>query len=358
MEATAFPPFSEFPPEFRHQAVSQIMSAVKVGKNVQLVGPVGSGKSILLRSLGKAPQILKYNSCDYSKFKCVYIDLNLIPEKNSKSITAFLHPSFHFNPDQHTVIIFDSFMDISSPNLADVHNWLYSQFNMHRGHLSYIFSVELPLTDPESIAKFHNLDQLLSEKIVFLKPMDYEDASWFIDVNLAHLGKTLTFAQKENLIKLSGGFMQTIKRLIETEGDYLTDVHLSYHLEKLYKNLKPVLNDQLTLKRMGLVDENGQFTNLVFSDFLRRKSIPKPTQISDDLTAAEIKAYNFLQSCGHKLCSREDLIAAIWGSSLHPEASDHALDQLIHHLKIKLRKNSSPHSISTVRGRGHRLSVL
>jgi ABC-type dipeptide/oligopeptide/nickel transport system ATPase subunit len=347
---TSFTPFTDFSSGFRRDTITEIISAAAAGKNIQLVGPVGSGKSLLSRSLAS-------NTTD-SRFTFIYIDLNLIPEKNPQSIISFLQPYFSLNPVRRTVVIFDAFLDISSPDLASVHNWLYSQFNSHRHQLSYIFSVDLPLIDPERISQFHNLDQLLCERMVYLKPLSREDAFWFIDANLAHLGKTLTLAHKENIIKLSGGYMQTIKRLIEAEDDYLTDVHLNYHLEKLYRNLKPVLDNSSVLQKMGLVDQKGQFTNLIFADFVRRKATPTPTPVTESLTAAELKAYRFLLSHPNQICSREDLISAIWGSSLHPEASDHALDQLVHRLKTKLTKSEAPGKLETVRGRGHRLNSI
>jgi hypothetical protein len=334
------------PTTFRSFTTAEIQTSIRAGKNLQLVGPIGSGKSFYLRFL----------TLSLPNFQ--YIDLDLIPEKNSNSIISYLQPFFQFPNSDSKVIAFDSFETLASPALADLHNWLFSQYNLHRYQLSYIFASNLPIISLKKLETFHHLDQLISQKIVYLPPLSYDDAIWFIDDCMARIDKKLTLNQKENYFKLSGGYMQTLKRLVEAEEDFQHDIHLNYHLEKLYRNLKPVLSDKTLLTKMGFLDPQGGFSNLILGDFIRRQITPPPLPLSDLLTSGELKVYRYLMDHPNLLCSREDLIGVVWGSSLHPEASDHALDQLVHRLKNKISKHSPTIKIETIRGRGHRLSKI
>lgn len=52
------------------------------------------------------------------------------------------------------------------------------------------------------------------------------------------------------------------------------------------------------------------------------------------------------------IIDREDLITQVWGEKAL-DIADHALDQLIHRLKIKVALEG--YKIETIKGRGHRL---
>ena len=185
--------------------------------------------------------------------------------------------------------------------------------------------------------------------------------------------------------------MRTIKRLVQafTAGQTLKEVsqnpaaniHLDYHLEQLFEALateKETLRNLVLdktqsgdeknikiLKNLYIIDSNGKFIHPLFSSFLREKFSSKPDfeetlaekiHLKTQLTANEYRALTFLFAHDGEICPREKIATAIWGENASLDISNHALDQLIHRLRKKLKSAEPVVTLETIRGRGHRLT--
>ena len=80
-------------------------------------------------------------------------------------------------------------------------------------------------------------------------------------------------------------------------------------------------------------------------------------QLQVRLTKNEAKILELLLERKGQMVERSESIEKIWGEK-GLEISDHAYDQLIHRLKIKLNGSSPKLEINTIKGRGHTISIL
>ena len=51
--------FSQFPSDFQSSVLTQIAKAIKANQSVQLIGPAGSGKTLIIQALTQKPEIRK-----------------------------------------------------------------------------------------------------------------------------------------------------------------------------------------------------------------------------------------------------------------------------------------------------------
>jgi DNA-binding response OmpR family regulator len=80
--------------------------------------------------------------------------------------------------------------------------------------------------------------------------------------------------------------------------------------------------------------------------------------ISEKLSPFEFKLMIYLIQNKEKLCSKDEIINAVWGDQKSQEGvTDQALDQIFYRLRKKIEKDpSNPRYIHTVKGKGYKLS--
>lgn len=324
----------QFPSFFRQDTVKQIESHVANHKNIQLISIPGSGKSIMLRYLAlQSTPNLNY----------VYLDLNLVYPKSTSKFIDYILPHIQPFADKKTVILLDSFDQSISPPDNDFFNWLYSIHTQNRSQLNFIFSTDIPLTELNTLHPFGKLSNLLTDAIIHLPPLSNLESDWFVSDTARQIGKSLTQTQKNHLITISGGHMQTLKRLVETMDDPEPNVRLHLHFKQLQDYVSKLNSHQLTLAIPA------------FNDYISTTN--RSTDPNELFTPNEKKVYDLLQSKLNSMVDRSTIIEHIWGNSADTTISDHALDQLIHRLKSKLNPSNLPEKIITVRARGHKLVI-
>src|SRR3989344_6428050 len=133
-----FAEINEFPKDFRKELLDKIFFCIKRGQCIQLVGPTGSGKSLLLKAISKSSDIQKFHLGDISNnYKFVFVDLKFCIDKEPKSVLKFILSKLGENinnsdlsalvakiessvsettkENNHLVIILDSFNELPNP---------------------------------------------------------------------------------------------------------------------------------------------------------------------------------------------------------------------------------------------------
>jgi two-component SAPR family response regulator len=79
-------------------------------------------------------------------------------------------------------------------------------------------------------------------------------------------------------------------------------------------------------------------------------------QFTSRLTRQEYALAKLLIDQAGALINREEMIKAVWPKNLY-ETSEHALDQMIHRLRLKLEAATPACHLLTYRGRGCKLTI-
>lgn len=328
MTKSAIPYFSQFPPDFREEVTDKIVSAAQKGRNLQLVGPKGSGKSLFFRYFSSNPRIL-------GTFMIYRLDFNLLAERSVSAVSQLVLTEMkkweisRQGSGKNLIVLADSFeniVDLLDDSLARVFKGVVDRF---RGFISFVFSVERPI---ESGNPFWG-------EVFLMPPLSLSDFDWFWQ------GLGGKKKDKNKIYHAAGGNMALIKRLSEIASS-------PGNLDAVIENprLNPHLLYQLELMKEGSRGKKNYFSVPIYETFL------KGQQFGKELTALEYKAFCFLEKNQGKIVMRDDLIEVVWGEHASREVTDHALDQLMHRLKPKLAEKNL--KLETIRGRGHRLSVI
>jgi len=325
---SAIPYFRNFPKDFKKEIVDKIIVSAQEGKNLQLVGLKGSGKSLLFRCFSSKQEII-------DDFNVYQIDFNLISEKSVSAVSKLILEKTSQEEskigifEKKTIILADSFEninDILDDSLIRVFKAISDRY---RDYVSFVFSVDRPIES----------GNVYWGKAIYITPLSGDDFDWFWD----GLGGGQKF--KNKIYNVSAGYMSIVKRLweIASSGGDLDAVIANPRL-----NLH--LNYQLELMKEGLRGNKNYFEVPIFETFM------KGAQFGKELTALEFKAFRFLDNNNGKIVDRESLIKAVWGEYASQDVADHALDQLVHRLNNKLKNSNSSTLVETIRGRGHRVT--
>lgn len=414
-----------YPADFRQEVFGQLLKIISRGECLQVSGLPGSGKSSWLSMLALYPKILEFHLKEKADlYRFVYLDLNLIPERTTAAILNFILSQLKETDEEITqenliakelektiknmlsdlskklILIFDPLTNLAEPSLFPLFNILKGFRDQNIFSLSYIFAVNRPIITHEEIAPFGKLGSLVVENIYYLPPLSRKDAFLIIGQHEERLNLKISESEKEKIFSLSGGNIQTAKRLCqaiandfsieEISQNPLCDLQLITHLERIWEALAPeketlrnLINHQIseaghrlvpgendkenlkTLRNFCLIDQDNQPVHPLFFTFAKQK-LAKETQgemsaektlLMDQLTGNEYKALKFLLEHQGQICQREDLSQVIWGKDASLEITNHAVDQLLHRLRKKLSLAQSPLILKTIRGRGHRLSA-
>jgi hypothetical protein len=295
-----------------------------------------------------------------------YYDLNLLTEKSAAAVFHLMSAAlFGQSPT----------LGDSQAIVGEISRFLSFYFSF-RPFLQYIFALEREIGD---YSPFGPLGTHLSENLLFLPPLDEREGLWLLEEYEKAARIRLTEREKKEIISSSGGFMRTIKRLaqVKSAGQNLDEIlenpganpHLQYHFEQLLADLAgetPTLKNVIfgrisaadeeslkNLRNLYLLDNHNQPIQRLFFYYLGQKFGERFD--SEQLTANEEKILKYLFEHKGQICSREELMGAVWGEMGLGEVADHALDQLLHRLRRKLTSASPPTILKTIRGRGIKL---
>lgn len=76
------------------------------------------------------------------------------------------------------------------------------------------------------------------------------------------------------------------------------------------------------------------------------------------LTRKEHMLFTLLKAHLGNVCERDEIIEVVWSEFKEVGVSDWAIDRLIARVRVKLKQQSSPYEIITVRTRGYKLSMI
>jgi len=295
-------------------------------------------------------------------------------------------------------LLFDRF-DFIIPDLTPQ---FFNNLKILRNHVKYrfgsIFSLVRPIEEVVDYILMDDFYDLIAENIVY---NSLSDSLW-LDFRASYIEKaarkTFESGVKEEIIKLTGGHSKLSKLSFEaviSEAESIPSIHdfllkrptIQKTLQEIWGGLLP--SEQLAIKKdisyadaqqefpymvsTQLLSENG-ITIPLFASFIKTVPIESTEKIiydeeknevmlgeiaiSEKLSPFEFKLMIYLIQNKEKLCSKDEIINAVWGDQKSQEGvTDQALDQIFYRLRKKIEKDpSNPRYIHTVKGKGYKLS--
>ena len=248
------------------------------------------------------------------------------------------------------VLIIDHADELNFPQLKPFFTNLYFIFRKLEPRLHIIFITSTPLIESKGVENFGAIGKLFTQHLVKISLLNKEDSVWFIGEETEKLGKNISKSDTEEIIRLSGGFPRTIKRLTEA-------VKHGYKLSEICENPKLFLPLSLHLEELAIYTEYMQKVPICKSYFgkLNDKSMEENVggiKLVSRLTKNEEKLLKILLTRRNEIVTREKGIESLWNKKAI-NVSDHAYDQIVHRLKRKLEGSEPRVVVETVRGRGH-----
>jgi ABC-type dipeptide/oligopeptide/nickel transport system ATPase subunit len=349
-----------FPDQYRHLEVTKVIAALSAGDCVSVIGLSGAGKSNFLSFLSA-----NRNS---ETHPLVLVDGNRLADSTAGSLFQSISDQLG---NQRSELIADPFVKIEeilgeklqNPDLSisilfdlGLNNAIMDSFftsaissrlrflrDQYKYRLTYVFATRRPL--PEHT----ELSELILRNTIWLGPLSQTDADWSIDNYCQRKILVWDDASKKRIAELSGGYPSLLRGVCEAyeDGTPLETKSLSLH-SAVRKRLEEFWADQPAREAIHL------------SGLDRISFFQSPGKIESDsnaLTAKEFLLMKYFQTHPGQICSKEDLIGAVWSEDRMYEQGirDDSLAQMIRRLREKVEANpSKPIHILTIPGRGYR----
>lgn len=366
--------YSKFPPNFQKAFLQKIAEILKSGKSVQITGVPGAGASLLLNILDQTPSVISdYFGNDYifilfdgdrlldltSSSATRILLSKLSPEINIVSESEILNEIeskiIKICETKKLILMFDHLDKLNLENLQRFFTNIYTLFRNNEGAITFIFSTDILIKSGSTFDNFGLLSRCITENILTVPPLGYDDSLWFINEKEKQMELSLTDEDKSKIYKLTNGFPRTIKRLIEALGKGFELTTLEAHPESennLQDHLKDLVRYKDSLNSLPIL-------NTFINNLNEKSSSEKISGITlkTKLTKSEEKILRELTLKKGEIVKRDEIISKIWGENAL-DISDHAYDQIIHRLKGKLIGSTPKTEIETVRGRGHVIKIM
>jgi len=360
-----------FPLDYRTHEIQAILSAVKSGQCVSLVGLSGSGKSNLMGFLAhrytEIPVVRPIPK--WPPLFCL-LDCNQLADHSPDSLLRFIRNALESTgssgnfPDEFVALesvlndalrerlgiclLFDRFDRISVETGEPVKSAMFGNLralrDRHKYALTYVIATRRPL-DPQN-----ELSELFFANTIWLGPLEENDAQWSIQEFAQRQGLEWDQATIQKIMRLSGTYPALLRAICEAfaAGSTLEISSLKDHpiLTRRIKEFWADCPDDQVLQDLGL----NQIELLALGS--------KPFSVDTTrLTAKENLLWQYFENHPGEVCSKDDLIQAVWPEDRVYAAGirDDSLAQLVRRLREKIEEDpSNPRYIQTVPGRGYR----
>ncbi len=285
---------------------SRVLAHTSRGETVQVVGLPGMGKIRFGRSLGG-----------------FFLDPDLYPEASSSILVDAIKTS-----EETRLIVIDGVNQLTLPEFSAFFRFLKALRDLHRNQLAYVLLVHQILA-PEYQSFMGDFYQVASEHIEFLPPLEINE---YDTLNLQ-----LSKKQIQEVAHLSGGIPALVK------------ICMWAHRDKT--SLDPEENPKLKAQIESMLAVSSSNPAYAKSRLIQAYLATHSTSI---FSAAESRLLNLLLENQGKIVSKDQICTIVYPDVKNRAGiSDHALDQLVHRLRTKVK---SKYTITTHRGLGYQLS--
>lgn len=269
---------------------------------------------------------------------------------------------------------FDRVVNMMTESFIDNIRGLYDAAGIR---LSCVFTSYRPLSD--FYGKKLPFDQFHTH---YLTPLSQTDAeAHIVEYEQKYHVKFDTAARRE-IQMLSGGHVQYMRFIMDIlaespEGTRdlqtraIRDERITLLSEEVWDSLKPeeqaalihgvdtsvkTVSEYITKTHMV---HNGTLFSPLFAKFVSGKNErTKHNGHSTDFTRKELALFSLLKEHVGAVCERDAIIERVWPESAEDGISDWSIDKLMERLRDKIKTQSLPYQVVTVRTRGYKLIEL
>jgi hypothetical protein len=356
------PDWTDYPADYRHAEVQNILGAVRAGECVSVVGLSGAGKSNLAgflsqragREAGQGFSLVDCNRLGSptpeSFFQLTRRALaSTLPSPAAEAADpagaelAALEQAIRQRleaPPRRLCLVFDRFDGLPLETQHPLYGNLRALRDEFKYRLTYVTFTRRPLDERSELA------ELFYAHTLWLGPLSESDARWSIDGYRQRSGQAWDEPVYKAILEVSGRYPSFLRAACEavaaSGGSPAEAAALRGHpavrrrVEELLASAAPE-----DLRRSGLAGH------------------PLLARESSDLTAKEALLLKYLQAHPNQVCEKDELMRAVWPEvKVYDEGlQDDSLAQLVRRLRRKIEPDpANPAHIFNVPGRGYRFT--
>jgi energy-coupling factor transporter ATP-binding protein EcfA2 len=343
-----------YPANYRNTEIQAILSAIRSGECVSVVGLSGAGKSNLLgfmasRVNGDPPlALVDCNRLAEPSADAFYrlASHALGGEDKSADALAALEAAVEAQLAKaagRLGLLFDRFDALPEMIARPVYGNLRALRDANKYQLTYVTATRRPLDSSSELA------ELFYANTLWLGPLSESDARW----------SAVRFCERKGLAWDD----ETISQLLEVTWCYpsLLRAACEAHASGASLDIQALSEHPAMRQRVSEFFADGPSLEALRASRLEGQPLlarQQPEVIDTSaLTAKEMLLLAYLQAHGNEVCDKDELIKAVWPEDKIFEEGirDDSLAQLVRRLRIKIEPDpSNPRYIHVVAGRGYR----
>lgn len=354
--------WDDYPQDYRSSEVQSILTAVRAGECVYVVGLSGAGKSNLMGFL--------YHRANLGQPDLILVDGNraqprsagglfhliagmLDPEAGSGSPQGSLSEAAAWveqaaarrmaqSPGGFSLLI-DRLDALSPEECRTASGPLRALRDTYKYQLTYVMAARRPPDPTDELA------ELFYANTLWLGPLAPPDARWSAAQYAGRRGQRWDAETIEELVRVSWGYPSLLRACCEAySASGTVDTEALRDHPAVQRRVQEFWADAPSaedVRRAGLA---GQ-------PLLAAAQAPV-SAASPDLTASEHRLLAYFQAHPGEVCGKDDLIRAVWPEEQVSQGlRDDSLAQLIRRLRTKIEPDPArPTRLLTVPGRGYR----